>query len=228
MESKCVSVSSRGMTPQKIFLVLIFLIRPVLSVYSQDGWELAKDSEGIQIFTRRVEGSDFKEFRCTTTMDAALTALVAVYQDVDAYAEWMPNTSEVRMLEVQGDTAHVHYLVNPAPWPVADRDAVYRFRYSQASSSKMVTIEMDGLPDLIPEESGRVRIPRAGGFYRFTPMGDGRVRVVFQLQVEPGGNIPAWLVNWRIVDGPFKTLKRLRERVKLEKYQGRTFSFLME
>ena len=43
-----------------------------------------------------------------------------------------------------------------------------------------------------------------------TPEAEGRTRVVFEMHLEPGGGIPAWLANSRVVDSPFETLKNLR------------------
>lgn len=206
------------------FIMLILL----LALQSSENWELARDKNGVQIYTRRPSGGSIKEFMGVTRIRTTLSALVAVYQDVETYADWMPNTSEARLLESHGDTAHVHYIVNPAPWPVADRDAIYRFRYGQTNSLKTVTIHMENIPDFIPEHPGRVRIPEARGVYYFTPMTDNQVKVIFQFYAEPGGNIPAWMVNMRIVDGPYKTLLRLKERVQLAKYHGRTYSFITE
>jgi len=195
---------------------------------AQDGWELKKDRDGVRIYTRKVTGSVFHECRGETTVDAPLPALVAVYQDVAAYPEWMPNLGEARLLDALGDTLHVQYIVNPAPWPVADRDAVYVFRYRRNPETGGVAIDMESSPDFLPAFDGNVRIERALGSYRFTPREDGTVDVLFRMHVEPGGNIPALFVNMSLVSGPFKTLSRLRERARLAKYRGATFSFFRE
>ena len=208
--------------------ITLISLGSAISTTAQDGWDLKKDKDGVRLYTRKVPGSAFKEFRGETTIDASLSALVAVYQDVATYTDWMPNMGETRLLDTLGDTLHVQYIVNPAPWPVADRDAVYVFRYSQDPETKVVTIDMESSPNFRPGVEGKVRIVRAKGEYRFSPNGDGSVDVVFRMHVEPGGNIPAMFVNMSIVSGPFKTLSRFRERVKMEKYQGRTFSFLRE
>jgi len=59
-------------------------------------------------------------------------------------------------------------------------------------------------------------------------LGDGRIDVHYEVLAEPGGNIPAWLAQSKVVSVPYDTLMGLKERVKLPKYQGQTFTFLKQ
>ena len=59
---------------------------------------------------------------------------------------------------------------------------------------------------------------RAKGFFRFTPLGDNRTHVEYQMHTEPSGALPASLVNAMLVDTPFHTLKAMQGVVKAEKY----------
>ena len=43
-----------------------------------------------------------------------------------------------------------------------------------------------------------------------TPEGEGRIRVVYELHAEPGGQVPAWLANSFVIDAPYNTLLLLR------------------
>jgi hypothetical protein len=208
----------------KLAFFTTFLLAGI--VFSQDSWKFKKEKHDIRIYTKEVDGSPFKSFKGTMRINADMNALVAVYQDVDSYADWMPNLSRADLLQMNGDTAHIQYIVMPAPWPVKDRDAVYHFQYIKDSLTNRITIRIKCLPDYLLKVPGKVRIPKAKGTYHFIPLDNGIVDVKFEMEVDPGGGIPAFMVNWRIVDGPMKTLKRLKERVKMEKYRNRTFSFL--
>ena len=43
---------------------------------------------------------------------------------------------------------------------------------------------------------------------------DGGTRVAWELHLEPGGSVPTWLVNQRVVDTPFRALRELRARAE--------------
>ena len=60
------------------------------------------------------------------------------------------------------------------------------------------------------------------------PKGNGRVDVSYELIVDPGGWIPAWLVNMTMAVGPYNTILNMREELKKEKYQSAKYTFIKE
>ena len=60
------------------------------------------------------------------------------------------------------------------------------------------------------------------------PEKNGVLNAEYRLLVEPGGNIPAWLVNLAVVDGPFDTNLKMKEWLFKEKYQKAKVSFIKE
>ena len=49
--------------------------------------------------------------------------------------------------------------------------------------------------------------------WRLEPLAPERTRVVFTLHLEPGGGVPAWMANARVVSTPFEALENLRARL---------------
>ena len=60
---------------------------------------------------------------------------------------------------------------------------------------------------------GVVRMPRLVGSYDLRPVEAG-TRVVYTVDSDPGGRLPAWLVKRASKDLPYFTLKNLRERAE--------------
>jgi hypothetical protein len=52
--------------------------------------------------------------------------------------------------------------------------------------------------------------------------------VEYQLLVNPGGNVPAWIVNMAVIDGPFETGVNMREWIKKEVYQKAKLSYIVD
>ncbi len=196
------------------------------SVFAQKDWELRKDEDGIQVYTRDAEGSSLKEFKAQATVHAPIASLVAVMKDVADFVNWWPNAKESTLLE-SSETEQHHYVVTNAPWPVSDRDGVYHFSFRKGSGedSTSTFIYIDGVADYMPENDGKVRIPMCKGFWKFTPNESG-VEVTYQMHADPGGSIPGWLANRAVVDSPFKTLASLQKQATLEKYRNASYSFL--
>ena len=112
----------------------------------------------------------------------------------------------------------IYYHITNAPWPISSRDLVSHFKIS-IDEKQQIKIHSSSLPHYIPKKSNLVRIENTFGSWKITELPGGKVKAVYQLQLDPGGNIPAWAINWFITSGPFNTFTKMRERVKLPKYQ---------
>jgi hypothetical protein len=74
------------------------------------------------------------------------------------------------------------------------------------------------MPDEIPQTK-HVRIREAFGTYILEPTRENKLRVTWQQYADPGGALPAWLVNSMLTDLPFKSLRAFRELVQQSPYR---------
>ena len=144
-------------------------------------WELAKDADGIRVYTRTIPGSGFKEYKAQVTIRSSLSSLVALVDDIGACPKWIDTCAKGRLLKRINPRESYTYTINHAPWPVSDRDAVVHNIIRQDPGSRIVTIQIKGISDYVPEKPGLVRVKRRKGFWRFTPLEDGSVRVTYQV-----------------------------------------------
>ena len=61
---------------------------------------------------------------------------------------------------------------------------------------------------------GNVLIARNDGLWRVTPAQDGGVHLVNEVQIDPGGSVPNWIINWFQTCGLSDALKKLHELSK--------------
>lgn len=209
-------------------LALICCLFTFFPSFAQEDWRLRKSAEGIEVYTKKIDGSALEAFRGITHVSASISSLTAVLYDVGTFPEWMFMTPTSELISRENKSIQIHYTITDSPWPVADRDAVIRYQYKYDESNGSLLVLIDALPDLMPEKEGLVRVKISQGIWRFTPENHGLVKVEYELHADPNGNIPAWLVNSAAVDTPFKTLKALKAQVKKDRYQSRSFSFMKE
>jgi len=184
-----------------------------------DNWVLEKDKDNIKVWTREIETSSIKSFKAVTTIDASTIQLAAVLNDIEAYPQWMSNIVTTEVLEAINENECYYYFVVEAPWPVNNRDNVVHFKLTNNYETKGFKVDVIGDADYIAEKQDVVRIPKSIGTWQFTPLEEEKTEVIFVYAADPGGKLPAWVINIFIVDGPFKTLSNLKEFVKQEKYQ---------
>ena len=191
-------------------------------------WEMAKeDSDNeIRIYTRKVEGSGFSEYKAVMKIRATLSSLVALVDDISACPRWIHTCSEGWLLKRVRPGESYTYTINEAPWPVSDRDAVVLNSIRQEIPKGPVKIDILGVPDYLPEKKGLVRVKMIKGHWLFTPLGEGFTEVVYQVHNDPGGDLPSWLVNSVVVTQPYNTMINMRKLVEEKKYKEARFEFI--
>lgn len=207
------------MRPFIVLLLLSFFSSPVYSEAMI--WELEKEEKDInlKIFTRDVDGFNFKEFKGEMLVKTQMTTIATLLLDTHASPEWMYRSEKLEVIEVIDELTAVMYLINSAPWPVDYRDGVVMSVISQDPESLVLKAEINIIKDRLPEYNDYVRIPYMAGFWLFEPKDDGQILVTYQIHADPGGSLSDWMANSVVVETPYNTMSNMANMLKLKKYQ---------
>jgi hypothetical protein len=189
-----------------ILAVLLFLTEAAAD--SSSPWELKRDREGIQVSTRPVKDSPVLEFQAETVVRAPLEKIIALFEATPRMTEWFYRCKEARLLEQESPDEAIVYFAADLPWPLADRDGIYR--RVKTSDGGAVVYELHSENDIYPPQKGRVRVAYLDAEWRFTPRPDGATTVYYRMHTAAGGLLPAGIVNRFTVSLPFNTLRKLR------------------
>lgn len=206
-------------------LVFIFFIN-IDFISAQTDWKLRKNENGILVYTRDIQGSDFKEIKTTTNFKTSLSSLVGLLTDVNSHTLWIYKCKQSKLIKTVSSSEFYYYMETAVPWPASNRDGVIRFKYTQDSVTKVVTVKSQNIPNVLPELDGIVRVPKASAQWIFTPKDDGTVDGEYQLNLDPGGSVPAWIINMFVVDGPYESLTNMKKLLDKNKYENAKFDFI--
>lgn len=194
-----------------------------------ENWELKRDRDGIQVYTRQVEGSKYDAVKTVTVMDnVKLASLVALISDAEACADWADRCAEAYVSEKISDAEFYTYTHNDMPFPVKDRDVVAHVKWSQDADSLEVLMDSVAVLGRIEEIRGRLRLTEASAHWRFKPLADGSVEISNDAHINPGSSLPGWVTNMLLVDTPFVTMEAFIKEVRKPKYRDATVSFITE
>lgn len=191
-------------------------------------WELQKEEKGIKIYTRSAVGSPVKEVRAILQLNASLSSVVAVIRDFDNYPLWIYKCVHAKLLKSAGDSDMYYYHITDTPWPVEDRDMVSRVIITQNDKSMELRINSTGIPDYLPKREGFLRLPKSNTLWILNPIGPNLIQAEYILSVDPGGDVPVWLLNVFVTDGPFESMVLFKNRVQNPKYKKANYSFVRE
>ncbi|HEX9956785.1 MAG TPA: START domain-containing protein [Fibrella sp.] len=192
----------------------------------RDNWHLEKDKNGIQVYSRHLADTRLKEIKVHCEMAGYPAQLVAFFTDVDQYSQVLYKNKKARLLRRVSETELYYYAESEMPWPAANRDVVIRLRFAYDPKVRALQITTTAEPDLVPLQEGIVRVPVWQASWLVQSLSESSMVVDYTFQVDPGGKLPAWLINATAAIGPYQSFVNMREKIQLPRYQGRSFRFM--
>jgi len=209
---------------KKILFFIPFLFTTAL--FAQNQWTLKSETDGIKVYTSPVSDSKVKAIRVECNYQATLSQLVTVLLDVKGCTEWVYHTKSCVLLKQVSPSELYYYSEVSLPWPAQNRDFVAHLIVTQDADSKIVTMDGPAVNGLVPVKDGIVRVAKSKGKWTITPIGKDEIHVEYTLQTDPGGNIPAWLVNLVSSEGPVQSFKSLKQQLKKPELKNATLAFI--
>jgi len=195
-------------------------------VFGQTAWKLNTDKEGIKVYTGEFAGSNVKAIKVECEMDASATELVALLMDVNTSAEWVYRTKSAKIIKQVSPSEIYYYSEVNMPWPVANRDFVAHLTVNQNPATKIVEIDGPAVAGMVPQKKGIVRIDHSMGKWTIVPIDPNHIKVEYTLHTEPGGSLPAWMVNMFAAEGPMEVFKAIKVHLQKPVYQQAVLSYI--
>jgi hypothetical protein len=189
--------------PLMIILLSSFFVPPA-------DWKLEKDSNGIKIYTRDIPGSSIKELKIQLTVKSTLAGVSKLFNDVTSFSQWVYNCKESKVIKSVNPFEYYSYCVYKVPWPADNRDEITHCVQTQDPVTKVITIKRVGERNFAPENDGIVRVQSVNCTTVLTPLNSGDVQIDYRVHMEPGGLVPAFLVNMFIANAPFNSFTNFK------------------
>lgn len=212
-----------------MYRILLFsLLCCGLHASAQHNWKLDSETDGIKVYSAPVVESKVKALKVECDYNATLSQLIAVLLDVKTCTEWVYSTKSCTLLKRVSPSELYYYSEINIPWPAQNRDFVAHLTVTQNPETKVVYMDGPAVPGMVPVKKGIVRIEHSIGKWVITPVGEKRIHVSYTLQVDPGGAIPAWLVNMFAAEGPTQSFKKLKLQLQKPAYKDAELSFIKD
>jgi hypothetical protein len=198
-------------------------------------WELAKDEDGIKVYTFKTSGDALMKVRTVMEGDYTLTQLTSqhliVGDNLEVCKEWIPGCKE--MIRVQDFDPVRGYDKDmwrvDLPGPFADRELLLTTMFEQNKQTKEIVLDVVSIPNTLPYTPGVVRIARMHNRWVYTPKANGKVEVsLIQDADMPGiGFFPYILMNMTLVEESHKFFATtLRTSLKEPRYVNAKLEFV--
>jgi hypothetical protein len=178
-------------------------------------WHLVKQKNGIEVFTAPGGHDGLKLIKVMAEMSGSLQRVKEVFTNIPIQEEWVYATRKSYVVKKPDENNIFYYNETGLPWPASNRDVVVRMILVEDSSHKSLQITQEADPGALPVSKGLVRVKHLSGHWIFTETGNNKLKAVYFLDVDPGGSLPAWIVNLFIAKGPYETFVKLQQLLNL-------------
>jgi len=202
----------------KLISTFLLLCCSLLTLTAQPAkkkdWALVKEAGKTTVYTRANKASKIKEVRIKTKMDVDFDHFIQVLGDVSQYDQWVYKSRNPKLLDQVGENEMYYFIESDFPFPLTDRDMVIHSQQWLDPISKTYTSKSVAKPAYLPKHKKMVRIPMLEAYWKIWPRPEGGIEIDYRALADPGGNLPAWLVNMAITQGPIKTMRNLEQLAK--------------
>lgn len=180
-------------------------------------WEFIDEEDGIRTW-RKALGEQRAAFRGQTFIRSTIDEALAPILDWQHHTEWMYGVTESTKLAQLSPIRVLVYIRVKGIWPVWDRDAISESELEWAPDHKHLAIYGHSVPSTLRKVPSRVvRMPLLKGTMKMWQVEPRRVKVLYDIEADLGGRIPAWIAKIATKQIPYQTLLNLRKRVEGEK-----------
>lgn len=208
------------MTSLRTFASVIVVCGGFLGVARGDGatgeWRLTKEKHGVQVYQRKVGFSSVDEVRGEAVLDVPAEVLFRVLGDVESYPGVLPPTVVARRLKEEQGARFFYTEINP---PLIQRRFYCIRSQTERRPDGALRVEWSLANELCPPTQRRmVRVEDNAGAWTLRPLDEHRTRVIYQAHTNPGGEIPAWIVNEATAGQLPDIFRALRKAADLPRY----------
>jgi len=194
-----------------LILALLALCLRVTHASAQTEWKRVAARDGIKVYAKSVPDTKVRAMKAECALDASVEEVVALLLDVRAAERWVCHTKSCRLIKKISETELFYHTEVSLPWPLDNRDFVTHLKVIRHENSDVVTVDAPAVPGIVPARDGIVRINTSVNRWVIHPLQRGKVWVEYTLQVDPGGHIPAHVVNMFACRAPIETFQNMRK-----------------
>lgn len=202
--------------PLFLFLILMTTTQTTIAQENPSAWSLVKNDNGIKVYTRTLEHSDYKEFKALVSLDTDLKTLLKFITDADNCTNW-----QYRCLQKINLSDNYLYKLSHLPWPLSDRYTVMQSQGHLNPQNNIYTLNLKNIPreqlpahilKQLPDEHDTVQMRNSDGYWQFQ-LDAPTINITYQMHGDPAGSLPADFANLGVINAAYVTLSNLKEQL---------------
>jgi hypothetical protein len=179
----------------------------------QNNWTLQKEKDGIKISNRHAQASQFNDIRVELDLPGNTEQLAAILLDVNQYKEWGYATKKSALVRQLAPDKLIYYTEIEVPWPATNRCFYANFELKRDLTGHSIQVMAVNLPGYGPVSKDLLEVPFTKGVWNIKMISPKSIHVDYVLELNPGGSLPAWVLNLFSSKGPMETFENIKKKM---------------
>ncbi|MEY2986606.1 MAG: hypothetical protein RJB13_127 [Pseudomonadota bacterium] len=176
-------------------------------------WKVALEDEGITVYKRNRVASPYEEVRAEALLEGTVSQFTPFFSDPVNYKKWVYGALETQLLESAQPFDFVFRGVFQIPWPFENRELISRVVLSEQNNPAMITATLSHAITSYKKSQDLVRVEHFESLWSVVQESERRVRFSINMYVEPGGQLPPFIVNLVLSRIQLWSIKNLRREL---------------
>lgn len=173
-------------------------------------WELIKSNEKMKVYTKNIQCSKIKQVKVEGIMECSLEKIIFTLNRVEDYPKWIYGCVKSFQFKTISKDEYHYYIYTDMPFPFKDRDLIVHTIQWFDNEGKFISSSISK-PNLLALKNGAIRIRKHKTLWKIKKISENKVKYTYTIFMDPGGILPAWLINLAIDKGPVGTIKALEK-----------------
>ncbi len=150
----------------------------------------------IKVYAGNVDGLDLVAFKGIDILDHSMADIIAVLSDIEIADQWINGMMEADIVEVLGPTSRIDYNRQHLPWPLSDRDFVFKITTRVSEDGRQIVFDLKSIEhDKKPVRPNIVRARLLQSYLKLKASPENKTTLEIMMLADPEGVLPIWLVN---------------------------------
>lgn len=194
-------------------LIFFFMMASFSSFAGENEWQLKKNKNGIKVYAKEKADMRFYMYKVVTKIPVKPEVVYRQVVDFRENLKYMELVDSIKFLDHQKDRLYRNYMHFNMPWPVKNREMVMEM--SVTKDEQGIYLESDDLPEALPKNRDAIRMEDFKEKWSIQKgKNQDKSKITVTGWVDPGGSIPAWVVDLFNADTPFRYVSGIIQELR--------------
>ena len=176
-------------------------------------WDKINEQDGVTTFSRKEASKTLLSLKGVGRINSSSQRLIQLMRDPQSVSKWMPYLESKEVLKELSNDHRITLSLIRMPWPVKLRVIVSEEILSQpAANQTLVEMRSVEFPFKLDEDAIVAKIYYSN--FRLRSINKNQTEVSVEINGDPNGLLPKWLVNIAQKDWPRQVILGLNRLVK--------------